>query len=899
MSNYLSGKVKNVLSGDTLVLVPPSSTQVPVPERVLSLQYVRGESYEAREFLRQLVIGKVVKFKVLFTLPTTGKQFGDVQAPIFESLIELMLQKGLVKLKENIRADTDEEEAFVDNLRSIEQSAQKSGHGVWSPKYTEPEVITLEESIIEKSKTTPLPLIVEKVISGDRIVGRIIVNKSKHVLQPLILAGLKAPRTDELDPLAVKVANQAKQYVEDHLLTTKAALKATVVGENNSGIPLVLVEHPSGNSIHEKLLENGFAEIVDWQSTLIGSSAMSGYRRAEQTAKALGKGIFASVTAKPVAASSSTSTGVSAKSLRPGLTVEGVVVSKVINVDSVNVRLPSGEEITVQLASLRGPRPNDTTVTTNSSDQQALVQMAREYSRNLMIGRTASMFIDGLRGANKDLNLDERFLVSLKISGKDVSESIISNGYASVIRHNKQTSNERSMNWDKLIEIEEEQKKLGKKGIFYNGDISKILTIGTRVVNASENGTKSKTFYSGFQKKGRISGFYVEYIPSVNRVRLYNPREGLKLTLVLGGLSNDRSSESGNEGLDYMNRKFLQRNVEFEVYDTDKVGGFIGNLFANSQALKPVQIELLSAGLVSVHEIALSSNSFGDDLERAENSAKTGKKGIWKNYDAQAEKQAAEEATAQLNQLNLENVKPKFFDVEVVDIDDEGVISFHMTDSLTSAKFANFKQSFNAFHAQNTSASTSSVDLPINLTKAPKKNEYVSAKYGDSGKYYRAKVQNFDRNTNKFYVKHIDFGNVDKVTLKDLRALPQKYSVSAIPPFAHTCKLKGVKLPPTVPTDYLSDALGLLEELAFDKQLVLSGFPSTSGVEYDAVLYDSEKSLSDALYTLNKELVAQGFGIVDQRDSSEGMADLLKAEEEARRSRLGCWEFGDIRPEED
>lgn len=900
MANFLSGKVKNVLSGDTLVLVPPSSTQVPVPERVLSLQYVRGESYEAREFLRQLVIGKVVKFKVLFTLPTTGKQFGDVQAPIFNSLIEFMLQKGLVKLKENIRTDSEDEEIFVDNLRSIEQNAQKNELGIWSASFAEPHVITIDESVKEKSKTTPLPLIVEKVISGDRLVGRVIISKSKHVLQPLILAGLKAPRTDELDPLAVKVGHQAKQYVEDHLLTTKAALKATIVGENNSGIPLVLVEHPSGNSIHEKLIENGFAEIVDWQSTLIGSSAMSGYRRAEQTAKALGKGIFGSVTAKPVVeSSSSTSSGVSSKHLRPGLTVDGVVVSKVINVDSLNVRLPSGEEITVQLASLRGPRPNDTTVTTNANDQQALVQIAREFLRNLLIGRTASMFIDGFRPANKDLNLDERFLVSLKVSGKDVSEAIVSNGYASVIRHNKQTSTERSMNWDKLIEIEEEQKKLGKKGIFFKGDLSKILTIGTRIVNASENGTKSKTFFSGFLKKGRISGFHVEYIPSVNRVRLYNPREGLKLTLVLGGLSNDRSGESGNEGLDYMSRKYLQRNVEFEVYDTDKVGGFIGNLFANSQALKPVQIELLSAGLVSVHEIALSTNSFGIDLEKAENNAKSNKKGIWRNYDAQAEKQATDQATAQLNQLNLENVKPKFFDIEVVDIDDEGVISFHMTDAQTSSEFANFKQSFNAFHAQNTSASTSSVDLPINLTKIPKKNEYVSAKYGDSGKYYRAKVQNFDRNTNKFYVKHIDFGNVDKVTLKDLRSLPQKFSITSIPPFAHSCKLKGIKLPPTVPTDYLSDALGLLEELAFDKKLVLGGYPSSSGVEYDAVLYDSEKSLFDSLYTLNRELVVKGFGIVDPKASGEEITELLKLEEDARRNRLGCWEFGDIRPEED
>lgn len=901
MSKVFSGKVKNVLSGDTLVLVPPSSTQVPVPERVLTLQYVRGDSYEAREFLRQLVIGKVVKFKVLFQLPTTGKEFGDVQAPIFNSLIELMVQKGWVKLKDNIKTDSDDEDTFVQKLRDLEQTAQKNGLGVWAASFAEPQIVPLDESVRDASKKKPLSLIVEKVISGDRIVGRVLVDAAHHVLQPLILAGLKAPRTDDVESSVVKVAHQAKQYVEDHLLTTKAALTAVIVGESNNGVPLVQVEHPSGNSIHEKLLENGFAEIVDWQSSLIGSSVMSGYRKAEQTAKALGKGIYASITAKPVSTSTSGAAtgGVSAKNLRPGLTVDGVVVCKVINVDLVNVRLPSGEEITVQLSSLRGPRPNDTTVTTNSNDQQALVQMAREYSRHLMIGKTASMYIDGFRAANKDLNLDERFLVSLKINNKDVSESIVSNGFASVIRHNKQTAGERSMNWDRLIEIEEEQKKLGKKGIFYNGDISKILTIGTRVVNASENATKAKTFFSGFNKKGRISGYYVEYIPSANRVRLYNPKESTKLTLVLGGLSNDRGSEAGAEGLDYMNRKYLQRNAEFEVYDTDKVGGFIGNLFANAQAAKPVQEELLSAGLASVHEIAVSSNSFGADFESAEASAKAAKRGIWKNYDAQAELKAAADAAEKLNQLNLENVKPKFFDIEVVDIDNEGIFSFHMADAQTSSKFAKFKQDFNAFHAQNPSASTSSVDLPIKLTKGPKKGEYVSAKYGESGKFYRARVQNFDRNTGRYYVKHVDFGNVDRVTLSELRVLPQKFSVTTIPSFAHSFRLKAIKLPPTVPSDYLSEALEILEDLTFDRKLVLSGYPSSSGVEYDAVLYDSEKSLVDADYTINNEIVSLGFGIVDQKASGVEIAKLLQTEEEARRSRLGCWEFGDIRPEED
>lgn len=898
MVQILAAKVKNVLSGDTVVLVPTKTTQFPVPERTLTLQYVRGDSFEAKEFLRKLVIGKEIKFQVLFKMPTTGKEFGDIKAPIFSSLIEYLLQHGMVKLKDNIRVEDDLEVEFVDQLRKLELEAQNKKIGIWAPKFQEPEIVPLSDEIIEKSQKRPLDTIVEKVISGDRIIGRVMVNKNQHVLQPLLLAGIKTPRTDDPSPSVVKVAQQAKQFVEDRLLTSKDNIKVTIIGKNQAGLPLVLVEHPSGNSIHEKLLENGFAEVVDWQSTLIGSSIMSGLRKAEQTAKALGKGQFASVSVGTSTGASVASKTVSSKTLRPGITVDNVVISKVINGDTFNVRLPSAEEITVQLASLRSPRPNDTTVTSNSLHQQALVQMAREYSRNLTIGKSASMYIDGHRPANEQLGLDARFLVSFKINNKDVSEQIVSHGFATVIKHNKQTAGERSMNWDKLVELEDEQKKLGKRGVFFSGgDITKILTIGSRVVNASENVQKAKTFFNGFLKKGRISGFYVEFVSGVNRVKLYNPKEGTKLTLILGGLSNSNSQEAGAEGLEYMNRKYLQRNVEFDIYDTDKIGGFIGNLYSNAQALKPVQVEILSNGLARIHDLAVNSNKFAGDLEKAEEAARVAHKGIWKDYDEEKAEKEANEASAKMQQLNLEAAKPKFFDIEIVDISRSQVLSYHLIDAEISAKFAQFKKDFNDFHSQNPSASANSPDLPVNLTKGPKKNELVSAKFAENGKYYRARVLNFDKASNKYEVKHVDFGNVDKVTLSEMRALPKKFGIDVIKPFAHTMKLQNITLPPTQPNDYLTEAIYVLEDLTFDKKLVLSGLPSTTpGVEYDGILYDSEKSLNLS-YTINKELVSEGYGIVDSKAPThlKSYVDELEVlEKKAKSERVGCWELGDI-----
>lgn len=891
-------KVKNVLSGDSVVLTPSKTSQFPPPERLLTLEHVRPiDEFESKEYLRQLLIGKEIKFKV--SAKIANREFGDISSPIFKSLIEYLLAQGYVKLRDNVNADTDD---YIYELKEIENGARIKQTGLWSDKVKPVETVPLTQDVISKSQKTPVKVIVEKVISGDRVVGRLILNKKQQTQSTtLLLAGLKTLRTDDTTqpPHIVKVAQQAKQFVEDKLLTTKAELTCSIIGESQTGVPIAIINHPSGNNIHEKLLELGYAEVVDWQSTLVGSSTMSVLRKAEQTAKALGKGIYANatITRKSVP-------GTSGSKLKPGNTIENVTIAKVINADTLLIRLPhSDEEVTVQLASIRAPKPNDTTVTTDSAKQQALVATAREFVRNQVIGKQGTLYIDGYRDANKELGLEARLLVSFKFGNTDLSELIVSNGFGTVIKHNKATQHERSMNWDKLIELEEEAKKSSKKGIY--GDLNKVLTVGTRIIDASENFTKAKTFFNGFKQKGRISGYYVEFIPSISRVKLFNPKEGLKLTLILGGLSNNKSDSLNDEGVKYLNKRFLQRPVEFEIYDTDKLGGFIGNLYPNANALSPIQQQLLEQGLVKIHEFAVNSNPAASALIKAEDDARNARKGIWNDYDpARVEKELAE-STAKLESVNLAASKPKFFDIEVVDVEPTtGVLSFHLLDSTTTQNFAQFKQAFQQFHSQMPSASqSSSNDLPFNLVKPPKKNDLVSAKFSENGKFYRAKVINFDKSTGKYEVKHLDFGNIDKVPLSSLRSLPEKFGFSQYPVFAHTTTLQNLRLPPSKPTDYLTDSIYALEDLVYDKKLVISALPGESEAEYEGVLYDAEQSLKDSSYTINKQLVQDGWAIVDNKvvkpAVKEYVAELIAIQREAKSNHLGCWEFGDVSFDED
>ncbi|KAI5961103.1 hypothetical protein CANMA_003877 [Candida margitis] len=869
MSVFIA-KVKSVLSGDTVVVIPSKSAQIPPPERIITLQYVKPiDEILSKEYLRQLLIGKEVKIKV--EGKAGNREFGDIKAPIFESLIEYLLTNGYVKLRDNVPDEV------IDNLEQIETRAKQKQVGLWDGKSKSVDVVPLDESIVLHSQKQPLKFVVQKVISGDRVVAYIYVNDHQVSESPFLLAGVKTPRTDDPNQPAhlTKVVQQAKLFVEEKLLTTKADLTAAIIGKSQSGVPVALINHPSGNDVSQKLLELGYAEIVDWQSTLIGSTAMSRLRKAEQAAKALGKGIFAS--SRPTGSTGSTVSIGQGSKLKTGSTVN-VSVARVVSADTLAVRVPgSDDEIVVQLASIRAPKPKDVTLTTDSAKQQAIVASAREFVRSNFIGKQFSAHVDGYREANKDLGIEERPLITIA----ELSESIVAKGVASVTKHGKNTEHERSYNWDKLVELEEISKKQ-KKGI--HGDIDKFLTVSTRVVDASENHAKAKTFLNGFKSKGKVSGFHISYVPRANKVKLFSPKESLTLNFILGGIANDDSKEA----VKHLHKKFFQRPVEFEVYDIDKVGSFIGNLYVSSGSLL-IQKDLVAQGLIKLSDF-VNTNSEAASLINAEDKAREQKKGIWKDYDETVEKEVAKTAS-QLQASSISTAKPEFYDVVVTHINEDGVIYFQKS----SKKLEEFESQFDRFHEQNASAAKSSQDLPVGLEKAPRRGELVSAKF--DGKYYRAKSLGLVKG--KVEVLFIDYGNVDYVGVRELRALPTKFA--SIPAFAFSSVLQNLKLPPKN-TDYFTAAIEYLEDLTLDKKLVASVLPGQD-TSYETILYDAEESLKDATYTINKQLVSQGWAIVDAKVVNPAVKkyveELLEVQRSAKSRHKGCWEFGDVSFEED
>ena len=106
--------------------------------------------------------------------------------------------------------------------------------------------------------------------------------------------------------------------------------------------------------------------------------------------------------------------------------------------------------------------------------------------------------------------------------------------------------------------------------------------------------------------------------------RILLPRENQTLTLVLGGIRaprsargpSDRGEPFGTEASDFATRRYMQRDVEIEVFDVDKSGGFIGALYLNKT--ENAAITLVKEGLASVHSYSADSLPWAKSLYDSE-----------------------------------------------------------------------------------------------------------------------------------------------------------------------------------------------------------------------------------------------------------------------------------------
>ncbi|KAI2639261.1 tudor domain-containing protein [Xylaria nigripes] len=881
MAKQFFANVKSVLSGDTLVL---TSQNNPNAERTFSLAFVTGPhlkregdepfAFQSRDYLRTLTVGKAVRCTVLYTIPTSGREYGYAELQDGTQLPDELVKAGWLKVREDAgrKEESDETLERLETLRSLESQAKSEGKGLWAGTSGSIHVLNDIGSIdFDQWKGQTVDGIIERVLSGDRCLARLILKDTTHLQVMTLIAGIRTPATERVNQStgqtqpAEEFGNEARQFVEQRLL--QRSVKVELVGISPQGQLIASLIHPRG-SIAEFLLADGLARCNDFHSTLLGSK-MAALRAAEQRAQASKLRLHKDHVAK-VAGGAATD----------------MIVSKIMSADTIFVRTKTGDEKRISLSSVRGPRAGE-------PSEAPFRDEAKEYLRKKLIGKHVKVSVDGSRAATDDF--EARDVATVTEKGKNINLALVQDGWCSVIRHRKDDT-DRAANYDELLAAQEEAKEQ-KKGM-WAGKPSKAKTY----VDASESVQKAKLQLSTLSRQKRVPGI-VDFCKAGSRFTVLIPREGVKITMVLAGVRAPRAPRStgekgepfGQEALDLANRRCNQRDCEIDVHDIDKVGGFIGDLYINRESFAKILVE---DGLAQVHQYSAEKAGNAAELLAAEKRAKEDRKGLWHDWDPSQEDNGDNEAPAAEASTQLEATDKKATDyreVVVTNVDSNGRLKLQQIGGGTSALEIMMNE-FKKFHLD------SKNNRP--LGNPPKAGEYVAAKFSADNQWYRARVRSNDRTAKVSEVVYIDYGNSEQIPWSKLRPLDQpQFTVQKLKGQAIDAVLSFIQLPTA--TDYFRDAKDLIAEATDGRTLVASFdfVDSKEGLNY-VTLFDENASGPSATFTdsINKEVVAHGYAMVPKklkawergRASEDVLKKLRAVEAEAKADRRGMWQYGDI-----
>lgn len=496
---------------------------------------------------------------------------------------------------------------------------------------------------------------------------------------------------------------------------------------------------------------------------------------------------------------------------------------------------------------------------------------------------------DGKRAATE--GYDEREMATITLGGKNVGMLLVENGYASVIRH-RQEDTDRSPIYDDLLLAEQQAQEEGK------GMWAAKAPATKQYVDYSESLEKAKRQLSLLSRQRKVPAI-VDFVKAGSRFTVLVPRENAKLTFVLSGIRAPKSARNpsekaepfGQEAHDFANRRCLQRDVEIDVEDCDKNGGFIGTLYVNRENFAKL---LLEEGLASVHAYSAEKSGNANELFGAEEKAKQARKGMWHDYDPSAEEDADAGEEADTNGANGDTVpatrRKDYRDVIITHVEETGRLKLQQIGAGTAA-LTELMNAFKSFHLNPSNASS--------LPNPPKAGDFVAAKFTEDDQWYRARIRRNDREAQKAEVVYIDYGNNETVPWSRLRPLtqPQFSPQSKLKPQAMDAQLSFLQLPSS--PEYLADAVDFIGRETMNRQLVAN----VDAVEKDgtlwATLFDPEMSKSGE-QSLNADVVGEGFAMVPRKlkaweRAEKGILEgLRKREQEAKEGRRGVWEYGDL-----
>ena len=766
------------------------------------------------------------------------------------------------------KEESEESITYLEKIRNLEGQAKGASKGVYAGKggniesaYEVPD----PNALVTEFKDKKIDTVIEKVLTGDRLIVRLLLSPEKHVQTLLVIGGIRAPSTKRVTPDGKEVpaepfGAEAQQFVEQRLLQRRITVQLLGVTPAPANQLIGTIFHPQGN-IAKFLLSAGLARCHDQHVTVIGSE-MSELRKAEKSAKDAKKGVFTG--AAPTKAKAADAE---------------YIVSRVFSADTLFIRTRNGPEKRINLSSVRQPKSTD-------PKQAPFAAEAKEFLRKKLIGKHVKVSIDGKKPATE--GYEEREVATITFNGKNVALQLVEAGYASAIRH-RRDDDDRSPEYDALLLAEEAAQKEGK------GMWSPKPPAAKKYTDYSETVTKAKMEASVLQRQKRVPAI-VDFVKSGSRFTLLIPRENAKLTFVLSGIRAPKSARNpgesgdpfGQEAHEFANRRCMQRDVEIDVETIDKVGGFIGTLYVGRENFAKALVE---EGLAEVHAYSAEQSGHGNELFTAEKKAKEGKKGLWHAWDPSQDEEEVEAPAANgTNGTNGEADvarRKDYRDVVVTHVTPEGKLKVQEIGAGTTA-LSELMNAFRSFHLNKSN------DQP--LSGPPKAGEFVAAKFTVDNEWYRARVRRVDREAKKAEVVYVDYGNDETVPWSRLRALAQpQFSTQKLKPQASDAVLSFAQLPTSA--QYLREAVAYIAEITEGVELVANVDYISEGTWTVTLMDKNAPGIDDSI---NAHVIGAGLAMVPkklkawEKAASDTLTTLKKLESEAKESRRGMWEYGDI-----
>ncbi|KAJ3678211.1 hypothetical protein LUZ60_002014 [Juncus effusus] len=961
-TGWLRGRVKAVPSGDSLVIMGNIKAEIP-PEKTITLSSLmaprlarRGGidepfAWDSREYLRNLCIGKEVTFKVDYTVPSIGREFGTVFLAD-NNVAKLVVSAGWAKVREPGQQQKagGEVSPYLSELLQVELQAKEQGLGRWSKAEgaAERSIRDLPPSavgdptnidsmaLLAKNKGKPMEAVVEHVRDGTTV--RCYLLPEFQFVQ-VFVAGAQSPSAgrrammtetapaasetngdsstpaDASAPLtsAQRLATsslqntdkppepfgrEAKHYTECRVLNRD--VRIVLEGVDGKGNLVGSVFYPDGDAAKDlglELIQNGYAKYVDWSASMMDAEGKKRMKDAELQAKKDRLRMWDNYVA-PI----SNSRAIINQNFT-GKVVE--VVSGdciVVADDSVPYGSPNAER-RVNLSSVRSFKVGNPK-TGVKPDKYALE--AKEFLRTRLIGRQVNVIMeysrkltpaDSLTGPADSRVLDFGSVFLTSPSKADAEDSAsqqtqgINVGEMVVARGFgnviKHRDFEERSSYYDALLVAESRALAAKKGV-HSLKEAPVMHITDLTTGSAK---KARDFLPFLQKSRRLPAV-VEYVLSGHRFKLLIPKETCSIAFSLSGVRcPGRNEPYSEEAIALMRRKILQRDVEIEVETVDRTGTFLGSIW---ESKSNVAISLLEAGLAKLQ-------SFGADritdihlLSQAEQNAKRQKLKIWENY---VEGQEAE--------TNGSHAAEK----------DKEVLKVVVTEVLGGGKFYVQLAGDNKVSSiQQQLASLTIREAPVLGAFNPSKGDLVLAQFSLDNSWNRAMVVNGPRSVSslndKFEVFYIDYGNQETVPYSHLRPIDPSLG-PAVPGLAQLCSLAYIKVP-DLSEDFGEEAAAYLSECTLNASKEFRAMVEekdttggkTKGQGTGTVLYLTLVDV-EAGSSINAAMLQEGLAKMERRkkwDSRErktALDNLEEFQEKAKKERLGIWQYGDVQSDDE